>query len=333
MHKRRDIKRDDVEKFLHSQETYTLHKQIRRRFIRNATIVKGIDVQWQADLAEAIQLARGNGAYRCLMTVIDCFSKYAWVVPVKRKDSKHMLEAFKELLKKSAPRKPERLQTDKGKEFINSSVQKFLNENHIEHFMTNNETKATLVERFNRTLKTRMFAYFTENNTRRYIDILEHLVSSYNQAHHHSIGMKPAQVTEKDNERLWHRLYGKMAEQVVPVIKKNAPKVDSKVRISKTKTIFTKGYLPNWTQELFSVREIKRRHPKPVYKLADYSGDAIDGTFYPEEVQRVKDKGKYKAEKVLRKRITKNGDHQSLVKWKGWPAKFNTWIDDKDAIK
>ena len=251
-------------------------------------------------------------------------------MPVKKKDSQHMLEAFKELLKKSAPRKPERLQTDKGKEFTNSTVQRFFNDNKIEYFMTNNETKASIVERFNRTLKTRMFAYFTENNTQRYIDILEQLVSSYNNSLHRSIGMKPSDVKEKDNERVWHRLYGKMSQRVMPLRKNHAPKVDSAVRVAKSKTIFDKGYIPNWTGELFHVREIKHRLPKPLYKLADYADEDIAGTFYPEEVQKVKDKAIYKIEKVLRRRTLKNGNEQSFVKWKGWPEKFNTWIDNNN---
>ena len=330
-HNRRDINRDDVEKFLRQQETYTLHKPIRRRFGRNATIVKGIDVQWQADLAEVIPLSRINSGFRYLLTVVDCFSKFAWVIPVKKKDAKHMLEAFKELLKKAAPRKPERLQTDKGKEFVNSTVKNYFVTNHIEHFTTNNETKASLVERFNRTLKTRMFAYFTQNNTRRYIDILEHLVTSYNNSIHRAIGMQPSKVTAKDNERLWHRLYGDVAQQVLPLNKKHAPKANSTVRIAKTKTIFDKGYIPNWTTELFHVRDVMRKLPKPVYKVSDYNGEDIAGTFYPEEIQKVKDKGIYKVEKVLRKRSLSNGKQQSFVKWIGWPAKFNSWIDDNDA--
>ena len=330
VHKRMDIKRKDVEKFLQQQETYTLHKQIRRRFIRNQTIVKGIDVQWQADLAEVIPLASSNDGYRYLLTVIDCFSKFAWVVPVKKKDSEHIFEAFNELLKKSFPRKPERIQTDKGKEFINSTVQKFFTDNQIEHFMTNNETKASIVERFNRTLKTRMFTYFTENNTQRFIDVLEQIVSSYNNSQHRSIGIAPSQVKKKDIEKIWHRLYGKMAQQPIPLQRKHVPKLDSTVRIAKSKAVFAKGYIPNWTEELFYVKGVKRRQPKALYKLTDYMNERIEGTFYPEEIQKVKDKGSYEVEKVLKRRTLKNGQHQSFVKWKGWPEKFNTWIDDQN---
>ena len=87
VHKRLDIKRNDVKKFLREQVTYSLHKQIRRRFVRNQTIANGIDVQWQADLAEVIPLARINDGFRYLLTVIDIFSKYAWLVPVKTQSS------------------------------------------------------------------------------------------------------------------------------------------------------------------------------------------------------------------------------------------------------
>ena len=282
-HNRKDINEADVKKFLQCQNTYTLHKQIRRKFRRNPVIVKGIDVQWQADLADVIELSRENNGYHYLLTVIDCFSKYAWAIPVKRKDSANMVEAFTCLFHLSAPRKPKRLQTDKGKEFVNSPVQQYLKQEGIEHFVTNNETKASLVERFNRTLKSRMFAYFTEMKTRKYIDILQNLVDSYNRSEHRSIGMKPCDVKIKDEPKIWHRLYGKVAERVVPdqKTKKLSPKKGSSVRISKAKTSFDKGYLPNWTKELFKVTKVRGQYPKNLYKLKDYTDEDIQGSFYP----------------------------------------------------
>jgi len=333
-HKRKDIKKSDVEKYLQSENTYTLHKPIRRKFKRNPIIVKGIDVQWQADLADVIDLSRDNNGYHYILTVIDCFSKYAWAIPVKRKDSANMLEVMKTLLAKAHPRKPQRLQTDKGKEFINSSVQNYLKSQKIEHFVISNETKAAMVERFNRTIKTRMFAYFTEKRTRKYIDILQNLVDSYNNSIHHSTGMKPVDVTEKDNERLWHRMYGNIAQQVVPLksSKKESSKEGTTVRISKAKAIFDKGYMPNWTRELFKVKKQMKRLPKTVYKLTDYADEDIGGTFYPDEVQKVKDKNVYEVERVLKRRTLKDGTQQQLVKWLCWPEKFNSWINATDIV-
>jgi transposase InsO family protein len=343
--KKVSVKYADVTKFLKGQETYTLHKQIRRKFTRNPTIVKGIDAQWQADLADVSQLSAKNDGHNFLLTVVDCFSKFAWVVPVKQKSSVEMLASFQKLFANSNPRIPKRLQTDKGKEFLNASVQQYLKKMGVEHFVTNNETKAAMVERFNRTLKSRMYAYFTENNTTKYIDILEAIVKSYNESEHRTIGMRPCDVKEKDEERLWQKMYGAIASIVVPshsssrsssssrvyrqgVNINNAPKTGSCVRISKAKTTFDKGYLPNWTRELFKVKQVKKCAPKRLYKLTDYNGEDIEGTFYPEEVQRVKDNKVYEIEKILKKRTLANGEKQLLIKWKGWPDKFNSWISE-----
>ena len=122
-HGLKDVTRKQVKKYLISDDAYTLHKPIRKRYKRNQTIVGGIDHQWQADLADISDIARFNDGNRYLLTVIDCFSKFAWAIPVKRKDGLATLDAFKKLLFESAPRKPKRLQTDKGKEFLNHHVQ------------------------------------------------------------------------------------------------------------------------------------------------------------------------------------------------------------------
>ena len=99
----------------------------------------------------------------------------------------------------SSGRKPNKLQTDQGTEFLNRVFQKFLHENNIEFFTVNSGLKASVVERFNRTFKNKMYKYFTAKNNLTYIDVLPKLVKSYNNTYHRSIKMKPSQVT-KANE-------------------------------------------------------------------------------------------------------------------------------------
>ena len=103
-----------------------------------------------------------------LLTCIDCFSKFAWVEILKNKSGVEILAALKRIMKK---RQPKRLQTDKGTEFLNHRVQGMLKERGIEFFTTDSELKASIVERFNRTLKSRMYKYFTANNTLRYVNV------------------------------------------------------------------------------------------------------------------------------------------------------------------
>ena len=128
---------------------------------------------------------------------IDVFSKRAWAVPVRRKTSQNVAEAFEKIL---ADGNCNMLHSDKGTEFLNS--QSILHRRGIKFYTSENEDlKAAVVERFNRTLKTKMFRYFTHANTRRYLDVLNDLLHSYNNTHHRSIGMAPSEVNV-DNENV-----------------------------------------------------------------------------------------------------------------------------------
>ena len=145
------------------QDTYTLHKPARRNFKRNRVIVRGIDEQWQMDLADMQSLKDYNDSYRYLLVCTDVFSKYAWIIPVKSKTGPALVEAFKVIL--SSGRKPHKIMTDQGTEFFNKSFQTLLKNEDIELFNTFNETKAPIVERVIRTFKTKMWRYFTVNDS------------------------------------------------------------------------------------------------------------------------------------------------------------------------
>ena len=128
-------------------------------------MVFGIDEQWVADLIEGINIAKSNRGDRYLLTVVDVFSKYAWVEPVKIKTGKDVTTAFEKILKRSQGRQPQNLQTDDGKVFYIKHFQTLLKGKNIHHFSTSGDTKASVVERFNRTLKERLYRYFTVKNT------------------------------------------------------------------------------------------------------------------------------------------------------------------------
>ena len=320
------LDRKKVEKYLKSDDTYTLHKPSRKHYTRNMIVVSDIDKQWQADLADMQEIAKENDGYRYLLTVIDCFSKYAWIVPLKKKDTLTTLEGFKTLFQQTT-RKPERLQTDKGTEFMNKEVQNFFKSKNIHHFFSNSDMKAAMVERFNRTIKSRIFAYMTSVNTKRYIDKLQNFVDSYNHSTHRTIGMKPADVKLEHVAKIFSKVYGKF------LAKRSLHKVDENehVRLNKIKTTFEKGYLPNWTTERFVVDKNLPQQGKPVYKLKDLQGDEIQGRFYPEEIQVVTNSNPnvFRIEKILKTRTTKRGK-EFLVKWIGYPAKLNRWLKESE---
>ena len=273
---------DEVTEWLRSQETYTLHKTPRRRFVRRKTIVAGMHEQWQCDLIDLSRLKKHNRGKTFVLTSIDVFSKVADAIPLKNKTSSEIIRGFK-LLFKHAKELPRSLHSDKGSEFLNGPVQSFLKKRGIHHFVTeNDDIKAAVVERFNRTLKARLWRYFTRHKTLHYLKALPLLVSSYNRSYHRSIGMAPVDVTFKNQEKVWHKLYTKDKVQK----QKAGLKVGDRVRLSYTRRSFKKGYLPAWTKEIFAVNSVLQTTPV-TYKLVDSTGEALLGSFYGEELQRV----------------------------------------------
>ena len=323
--------RSRVKKFLNEQATYQLHKPARHTFVRNQTLVAHIDEQWQADLADMSNISNENNGYAFLLTCVDVLSRYAWVIPVRRKSAANMLTAMRQLFKQATPRKPTRLQTDKGKEFYNAPVRKFLTEEGVELFSTNSDNKAAIVERFNRTLKHRIYKHFTASNTRRYLDVLPDIVYSYNNSYHRTIGRRPKDVTTTEDEKqVWRRVYYDNKKHMNTNAQQLPAKGD-RVRLSRWKGTFEKGYVPNWSREHYEVMDMRPQRrggiPRPVYKLKDMLGEDIEGACYPEEIQHVPEAAAraIEVERILRQR--RHGKQvEYLVKFKGWPIKFNRWL-------
>ena len=296
---------------------------MRRHLKRNRIIVGGVNQQWQMDLADMQSMQEFNDGY--LLVCIDVFSKYAWVVPLKNKTGPTLVEAFKVIL--SSGRKPEKIMTDQGTEFLNKHFRALMKED-IELYNTYNETKASIVERLIRTLKSKMWRYFMAKKTMRYVDMLPDLVYSYNHSVHRSIKTKPAEVTAENESKVWHTLYDHEAVKDV----KYKFKIGDKVRIRKVKGTFEKGYLPNFSKEIFTISKQIPRDP-PVYKLKDLDGEELKGMFYEKELQKViKEDDMYEIEKILKKRGRGNNVHY-LVKWLGYPNKFNSWVSASEVNK
>ncbi|GFU15685.1 uncharacterized transposon-derived protein F54H12.3 [Trichonephila clavipes] len=155
------LSQKEIIDFLQSQDVYTKFKPVIRNFRRRQTYASHIDDQWQADLIDMQRYSSYNNT-NYMVTIIDIFSKFAWAIPIKRKTGKEVSEAFRKVFKQ---RKPEKIQTDKGTKFINKDTQRLFRDNNIHWFTTENiETKAVIVERFNKTLKEKMWKYFEKKN-------------------------------------------------------------------------------------------------------------------------------------------------------------------------
>lgn len=294
-----------------------LHKPSRRNYPRRKFDVRGYDESWQADLVEMIPYARENKGYRYMLTVIDVFSKYAWAVPVKRKSGEDVTAGMESILKQG--RIPKNLQTDRGKEFYNSNFDKLIKKYRINLYSTYTNLKASIVERFNRTLKNRMWIQFSLNGSYKWLNILPNLVEDYNNRKHRTIGMRPVDVSKKNEKEVLKKF-----SRLCKIRKKKAKfKVGDKVRVSKAKQIFEKGYTPNWSAEIFSIVRVAKTEPI-MYYLKDYQDQPIAGGFYEQELQIVKNPDIYLVEKVLKKR-----GNQIFVKWLGFDNSHNSWTREE----
>jgi transposase InsO family protein len=312
-----------VLKILEKESAFTLHRPLRKTFKRNKIMSWGVDFLWQADLVDVSSLAKHNDGYKYLLTVIDVLSKYSWVVPLKTKTGAELVTAFDKIFR--GGRIPTKLNTDRGGEFENRKVTSFLRSKNITFYTTRSEKKAAVVERYNKTLESRMWRYFTWANTRRYVSVLEKLVRSYNHTIHRTIGMKPVDVTHQNSDQVWSRVYADVYPRK-PVVYKY--KVGDTVRISKLKATFEKSYLQNWTEEIFTISECLPRDP-PVYRIKDCKGELIEGSFYEAELQKVtvKKNQLYVVETVLKEKKDK-----VLVKWRGYPKSMNSWIAKSSLV-
>ena len=256
-----------------------LHKSKRKNYPRRRIIVNHIDEIFAADLVEMQKFSKLNKGYRYLLTCIDIFSKFSWVIPLKDKRGITIKNALEKIFNE---RKPKFLWTDKGKEFYNKQVQDLLNENNIKLYSTNNsEIKSAVIERFNRTFKNMMYKKFTENNNTIFYNILNELVNNYNNKYHSTIKMTPIEGSKKINEKKIKNIYNFEKTK-----KPGKFKIGDRVRISLEKNIFEKGYETNWSQEIFVIYDIKYSNV-PYYYLKDLNNEKLQGTFYEQELQKL----------------------------------------------
>lgn len=318
-----------IRQWLQNQDDYSLQKPVRQRFKKARVVVAGIDDQFDADLADVSNISSENDGFKYLLFVIDIFSKYLWIVPMKNKTAKEVVKGFKHVF---GQRKSKKLRTDNGKEFTSNITRTFLKNQGVYYFTTqNSNTKANIAERVIQTIKNMMYRYFTKNRSHRYIDILQDMVNSYNATPHRSLNNMAPNAVNKNNEAdIWAYMYLKPNKTKKNVTRYQFKK-DDLVRISHKNMVFDRSYDEHFTREIFKINQRMRMQGIPVYKIKDFQDEPIKGNFYESELQKVnKDvDAMWFIEKKIRKR-KKNGKIEWLVKFDGWPDKFNQWIAEKD---
>ena len=326
------LNKKDVERWLQGQDTYTVHRPVRRKFKRNRVIVSHIDSQWDGDLMDMSSLAKYNNHYRYILLLIDIFSRFVWAVPLKNKSAIEVVKGLKRLF--DTGRKPKLLRTDRGREFVNKAVKDFLNLHNVKFFTSHNETKANFSERAIKTVKGKLFKYLYANQTFKYYKVLDSIVNAYNNSYHSSIKMKPGEVDKNNESALWKQQYLPPVEKHIKpaTLKRYKFSPGDYVRISFLRKTFSREYDQKWSDEIFKVTKRFRREGIPLYKLNDFNGEhEIQGTFYQQELQKIDVPGDkvYKIEKILKSK-TVRGKRLYLVKWMGWPKDFNSYVSAKD---
>lgn len=321
-----------IQKWLDSIDAYSVQKQVRQKFKTPKVRVTSIDSQFDADLSDVSNIAKENDGIRYLLFVIDIFSRFLWVKPLKNKTAKSVLAGLKEVFKK---RKPIRLRVDKGSEFVNRWVRKYLEDIGVYLFVTQNVKKANYVERVQKTFRILLWRFLRHKRNYRYIDNLQELVDNYNGTPHRSLNFTAPEDVNKSNEAdLWAYMYlRKPAKDAKSTLKKRLIrykfKTDDLVRISYTKHPFRRAYQQQYTTEIFRVDKRYRKQGIPMYKLKDWNNEPIVGSFYTAELTRVsKDvDGLFFIEKVLKRR-KRGAKTQLYVKWDGYPKPMNSWVDE-----
>ena len=183
-------------------------------------------------------------------------------------------------------------------------------------YSTHNEGTSVVAERFILTIKRKIYTCMTSISKNVYIDKLDDIVSEYINTYHRTIKMKPINV--KENAYI----------NIDKEINSDDPtfKVGDHMRISKyTNIIFAEGYTPNWSEEIFMIKEIKNTVPW-TYVINDLNDEEIIGTVYEKELEKI-DQQELRLEKVIKK-----NDDKLYVKWKGYDNSLNSWIDKKDLL-
>ena len=330
-----------IKTWLKSQDVYTMHRRVVRKFKRNRVYVERIDDQWDVDLMDMTDYAAENDGVRYVLMAIDVFSRYGWAVPLKSKRAADVVKGFDTLLLKANGRKPVKIRTDRGGEFVNGTMKRWFQQHNILHSVTFNEVKANYVERWIKTIKSKIIKLFQHKNKLGYVNFLDDIVEGYNQTYHTSIKMKPAAVSKRNEQWVWEGLY------VEPFLKEDkkrgkkkrkkrklAYKVGDEVRISYLRKLFQREYHQKWSGEVFTVTKAWWRDGLPIYELEDYNNEEVKGTFYEVELQPVTmDKDQpFKVEKVLGTR-GRGANKKLYVKWLNWPDKYNSWIKASDIVQ
>lgn len=283
---RRDSKtglcKSTVQRQLCKIPAYTYHFPRKFKFPRRRVVVPEIHDQWAADLADIQNISGSNNRKRYSLCVIDIFSKRAWLEAIANKKGPSILEALKKIFKRAGV-KPRMIQSDAGGEFWNSHVKAYLKEQGVGLFSVRSELKCCIIERFIRTIKSRIYRYLTHHKTKKFVHRLGDFEKAYNASFHRSINMSPDEVTPENQDLVFHNLYER---ETPPLYKDSTINKDDRVLVARRRKTFDKSYTPTFLSEVYIVDQVLETTPR-VYKLRTKEGDFVSESFYEQQLQVV----------------------------------------------
>lgn len=290
-----------------------------KRYQKRHTIVLGKNDLWSADIVDYQAFANKNNGTRFLLCIIDVWSRFVWVFPLKTKSALSVLHCFQELHVT-----PKNLWSDSGKEFLNKDFKDYCKRKDINMYQTYGENKAVYVERFNRTLKEKINNHMIDNNTQKYIDVLPSIVSEYNDTRHNTTKTTPRKAY--DGEAIPTQFQNQSAPREPQFA------VGDFVRISRLKGVFEKGYSHKWSKEVFQISAVNSSQNPVMYQIVDQSNEPIKGKFYEEELQKTNMQSFRRVSEIIKSR-TQAGVKQFLVSFDGYGKDFDRWVTQSELNK
>ena len=223
----------------------------KKNFATNKTDVYHIDDIWSLDILDLKDYGpENNRGYRYVLVTIDNFSKFGWTIPLKNKNAQTIKDSFENILIGSK-RKPNLIETDRGKEFYSNIFQDFLNKTNIKHYSRNTYLGAVFAERFNRTIRDLLKKIVFEKGDGNWIDVLPIITKQYNNKVHSSTKLSPKDASLKKNEGLVYKNLLDKRKKVKPKYE-----IGDLVRTADLKKTFSKGDTTNWSYKLYKITEI-----------------------------------------------------------------------------
>ena len=237
-------------------------KTPKRNYATNKTDVYHIDDIWSLDILDLKDYGpKNNRGYRYVLVTIDNFSKFGWTIPLKNKNAQTIKDSFENILTNSK-RKPNLIETDRGKEFYNNIFQDFLNKNNIKLYSRNSSYGAVFAERFNRTIRDLLKKIVFENGDANWIDVLQTITNHYNNRIHSSTRLSPKDGSLKKNEGIVYKNLLDKRNKIKPKFQ-----IDDLVRTADLRDKhFLKSDTTNWSYKLYKITEIVK-DTIPTYRL------------------------------------------------------------------